>query len=588
MRNEIGEIIAARDVCPLFQPIIDASNESMLGFEALSRGPSNSALHAPQKLFAAAEEAGRTRELDYLCFESAVTRNAELGLRGRLFVNLTPTGLLSLGRDVDFITTTLMLAGAQPEKLVFELTEQAILEDYRAIRKAMHRISALGVSFAIDDLGAGYSNLRAWSELNPHFVKIDRYFVSAIDSDPLKMEFVRAIVDMARAAGSEVIAEGVETQAEAAELRDAGVSYLQGYYIAPPKPAPLEFASDTMIQRVAARAAPSEGVSARDLVIDVATVGPDALVSQVAEFLHANPDIDVLPVISEGRPCGIIRRTELLDLLSLPLRHELYGKKAIEFVMDKRPLLVESGLKLDQVSRLVTRSAQERLHEQFVVTEKGRYLGMARVIDLLRRITEEQVQSARYSNPLTALPGNVPIYDCVNGLLRRQRSFVLCYVDIDNFKPFNDYYGYSRGDDALVAVGRELGRHASPRLDFVGHIGGDDFVVVFCSPDWQQRIGQAMSAIERATRALYDSEHLEQGGLVCCDRNGIERSYSLLSVSVAAMICDSGPECTAEDLAYLIAPIKARAKRVAGSSIEIESYSNLVASGEEFSVSLSR
>jgi GGDEF domain-containing protein len=213
---------------------------------------------------------------------------------------------------------------------------------------------------------------------------------------------------------------------------------------------------------------------------------------------------------------------------------------------------------------------------------------MARVIDLLRRITEEQIQSARYSNPLTSLPGNVPIYDCVNGLLNSRRFFVLCYVDIDDFKPFNDFYGYSRGDEALVAVGRELRICASPRLDFVGHVGGDDFVVVFRSPDWQERMARAMGAIQRATRELYHPEHLLQGGLQSRDRHGIERRFPLLSVSVAAMVCDSAPECTAEDLAYLIAPIKARAKRVPGNALEIESYVSLVSSGEDFSASLSK
>jgi GGDEF domain-containing protein/CBS domain-containing protein len=318
---------------------------------------------------------------------------------------------------------------------------------------------------------------------------------------------------MARAAGSHVIAEGVETLAEASELRDAGVSFLQGFYIAHPNPEPCATVSATIIQRVKVNEAPKAGRTALDLIAEVETVGPDASVGHVAEFLHQQPGIQVLPVIADGKPIGLIRRSELLDLLSLPLRHELYGRKPISFVMDKRPLLVESDLRLEQVSRLVTRGNQERLHEQFVVTRKGKYLGMARVIDLLRHITEEQIKSARYSNPLTSLPGNVPIYDCVNGLLRRQRAFVLCYADIDNFKPFNDFYGYSKGDEALMLFGRELRSNARPRIDFVGHVGGDDFVIVFRSPDWQERITRAMAAIESRVRDLYHPEHLQRGGI---------------------------------------------------------------------------
>jgi diguanylate cyclase (GGDEF)-like protein len=302
---------------------------------------------------------------------------------------------------------------------------------------------------------------------------------------------------------------------------------------------------------------------------------PGVHIGEVAAMMHEQPDMQILPVVADGKPVGIVRRTDLLDILSLPLRYELYGNKPVDLVMDAEPLVVESDLKLDQVSRRVTHDKQDRLHEQFIVTNKGAYLGMARSIDLLRKITEEQIRAARYSNPLTSLPGNVPIYDCVNDLLQRERWFVLCYVDIDNFKPFNDYYGYGRGDDALMAVGRELKRRASPRLDFVGHVGGDDFVVVFRSPDWMDRITQAMESISKVTRELYDAEQLKEGGLVGRDRDGVERRFPLLSVSVAALICDQKLDCTAEDLASMIAPLKSRAKRMPGNALEIEHCSSL-------------
>ena len=245
--------------------------------------------------------------------------------------------------------------------------------------------------------------------------------------------------------------------------------------------------------------------------------------------------------------------------------------------MDSNPLLVEADLRLEQVSRLVTRGFRQRLQEQFIVTDHAKYLGMARMVDLLRSITQEQVRVARYSNPLTMLPGSVPIYDCVNRLIRRNKRFVLCHGDIDHFKPFNDFYGYAKGDEALLMVAKILAAHTSPRVDFLGHVGGDDFVIVFRSHDWHERLERALAELALALTTLYKPEHVEQRGIVTKDRYGVQRSFPLLSLSVAALVYDQrGAPVGAEDLSYHLAPIKARAKTRQGSVIEIDHYSEIV------------
>ena len=582
MDRLIKEILSRRQVGCLFQPIMDAGRQSLLGYEALSRGPSDSPLHAPQSLFAAAAASELSSALDVLCFETAIARRAELGLRGRIFVNLTASGVLALGDRREHITATLTRHGCAPEQLVFELTENAIMHDYKAICDAIRRIRKLGISFAIDDLGAGYSGLHAWSELSPAFVKIDRYFISSIDTDALKMEFVRAIVDLARAMRSTVIAEGVETKGELVELREAGVNLLQGFHISPPKPVPVQDVTATIVERIEITETPRDGATANDLVFDSVTIDPTVCVWEVAQMFHDQVALQTLPIVEQDKPIGVIRRSELLDILSLPLRQELFGRKPIAALMDQNPLLVDCELKLEQVSRIVTRGYQERLQEQFIITRDGRYLGMGRVIDLLRAITQEQIRSARHSNPLTALPGNVPVYDSVNGLLRREKRFVLCHIDIDNFKPFNDFYGYSKGDEALVALSRLLVSQASPRVDFIGHIGGDDFVAVFRSADWGARMKKLFTDVEQAFRSLYRREHIEQNGIVTRDRYGLERQFPLLSISVAALACEGVAHCTAEDLAYMIAPLKLQAKQLPGNSLVYEEYANLTAAESDF------
>jgi diguanylate cyclase (GGDEF)-like protein len=356
-------------------------------------------------------------------------------------------------------------------------------------------------------------------------------------------------------------------------LVDAGVALLQGFYVARPQADPVPEMSDTMIQRCPPGEFLADTMVARDLVRADPAVAPDLLVPKMAELFHEHVDIDAFAVVDRGRPVGIVRRVELLDLLSIPLRRELYLRKPISTLMDSNPLLIDADLRLEQVSRLVTRGFRERLQEQFIVTDHGHYLGLARMVDLLRSITQEQIRVARYSNPLTTLPGSVPIYDFVNRLLHRGKRFVLCHADIDHFKPFNDFYGYAKGDEALLTVAKTLGTYTSPRVDFLGHVGGDDFVMAFRSHDWRERLEQALADIGRELTALYKPEHAAQRGIMTTDRYGVQRLFPLLTLSVGALVCDEGTTgVSAEDLSYHLAPLKARAKTRSGNAIEVECY----------------
>ena len=151
--------------------------------------------------------------------------------------------------------------------------------------------------------------------------------------------------------------------------------------------------------------------------------------------------------------------------------------------MDQAPVIVEEDMSVEKVSQFVTDSAQMHIEDDFIIARKGEYAGIGSVMDLLKKITDLQIRNARYANPLTLLPGNVPIYEFIDDLLTRQEGFAVAYCDLDHFKPYNDVYGYGRGDQIL----QQVASHVIPELDFVGHVGVYDFILVFCSQDWQQR-----------------------------------------------------------------------------------------------------
>src|SRR5471032_1495056 len=234
LRAHLQDIIARRQLSALFQPIIDLRSGAVIAYEGLIRGPSDSPLHAPLNLFKAARAYQLTVEVEHLCRRVVLERFAEMALPGKLFLNVSPDCLLQ--RDARHGKTLEALAeiGIHPDRIIIELTENQPTYDYEAMREAVLHYRNMGFQIAIDDRGEGFSSLRLWSELRPEYVKIDMHFIQGINADPVKLQFVRSIQEIAEKSNTLVIAEGIETQAELLVLRDVGVAFGQGYHLGRP------------------------------------------------------------------------------------------------------------------------------------------------------------------------------------------------------------------------------------------------------------------------------------------------------------------------------------------------------------------
>lgn len=190
--------------------------------------------------------------------------------------------------------------------------------------------------------------------------------------------------------------------------------------------------------------------------------------------------------------------------------------------------------------------------------------------ELLLRVRNVLDWSAqqRAASPLTGLPGNHSINDEIRKRIARNVPFALLQIDVDHFKAFNDYYGYSRGDQAIQMVARILTESVQNHgggEGFVGHIGGDDFVVLTSSDNAELLGEQILESFNRAARDLYDAEDRDRGHVEVLSRRHVVERFPLMSLTIALVSTDRVPVTHLAELIDIAQELKAHGKGIAGS-----------------------
>lgn len=574
----LAEILSQRGLKAVFQPIFDFRTHRYHGYEGLIRGPAGTPYESPPALLSLADSAAATRVLDIACIETIVRAFVALRLDGNLFLNLSPNTLLDPAvRGLD-APRRLRQMQLDPSRVVLELIENEKVKDFDALRDAVADYRRHGIRVAIDDLGEGFSNLRLWSEVRPDYVKIDRHFVRGIGEDPLKFHLVNAIHELAEQSGATIIAEGIEDERDFLTIRDLRIACAQGYFIARPSPQPEpDMASDVVAaldkrQLFTPRGQPL-GLrrTVESLCRQNRSLMPEDSNATAFAIFEADDSLQVIPIIDRsGIPCGLLNRHEVVSRFARPYRRELYGRRSCTMFMVPQPVIVDRSLTVQEVGRMMCRSGAQQMASGFIVTSDGLYLGVGSTQDLMATITEMQLTAARYANPLTHLPGNVPINEQVDRLVAQGCEFAVCHCDIDHFKPFNDLFGYKLGDDVIEMLARSATEVSDSRFDFVGHIGGDDFILVFQSVDWEARARRLLELFDGRLSAFLEADAGRLGGYFGRNRAGAECFIPNPSLSIGALPVRPGQYRSHAEIAANVAQVKRLAKTQPGSSLFVE------------------
>jgi len=571
-QGPLEKVLVQGGLYPVYQPIISLTDASIHAHEALIRGPRGTPLHTPDALLRAAAQECLGFEFEYACLVAAMRTWGQMDVPGRLFVNVSAAALTKLVqlRGPDTLLELINGMGILPRMLVLEITEHERVDDMDALAEVVAQIHMAGVSLALDDFGDGRSSLRLWSQLKPEVVKIDKYFTRNISQHGDKLKTIQALLQIADIFGTALVAEGVETKEDLRVLRDLGIATGQGYFLGNPEPKPWQDLGvegrrvlgerQIVVFPEWGRVMPN-GQLRNLTLIHAPTVTSESTNDDVAALFAQWPNLHALAVLDGELPVALINRAQFMNEYSKLYYREVWGRKSCVKLANFQPRRVERDHSVDELVGILTSEDQRYLADGFIATDNGRYVGLGTGDQLVRSVTETRIEAARHANPLTFLPGNIPISQHMERLIKKKVRFAACYADLNHFKPFNDYYGYWRGDEMIRLLARLAMEQCDPQRDFLGHVGGDDFLILFQSPDWRARTERLVQEFNTQALNLFDEAARQAGGIEAEDRHGLPRFFPCTTVSVGAVVIEANRFSRAEDVANLAALAKHDAKR---------------------------
>ncbi len=578
-RHAILNLISRKALTIYFQPIYKARDGIVYGYEALTRIQGESPFANISDLIQKAKLTDTISTLDIHCRENAIRHAIEQGIRDRdayLFINICPETLVDSAHRNGLTDEYAERWGFQKEHIILEITEESAIHKFTIFKQAVDYYRKRGYKIAIDDFGAGYGGMKMLSIIEPDYVKIDRHFISNIDKENMKYNLVDCIVTACHRLGIRVIAEGIERGEELNTVVNMDIELLQGYYLKKPS---LILNGDRISiplpksQRFSALCFQENNCFVGAIAQKIVPTHPDASVLDTFSRFIKNPELRGLPVVEGNRVVGMLHRSRFLEnqiLGKFGYGFALNQYKTVGHLMEQRFLIIEANTALEEAAQKIQSRKSEFRYEDICITKNGKYFGTLPISILLDAITEKSLLLAKGSNPLTGLPGNEFIQREINKKLSQSMHFDVCYIDIDNFKPYNDHYGFEKGDSAIKTLAHIIADTITADqndFDFVGHIGGDDFIVITRPQNSLLTCKKIISHFENHLLEFHESSDHERGFYLSHTRRGEEEGFRLLSLSIGIMGTEFNKIESYAQLASIATEVKKSAKSQTGSSI---------------------
>ncbi|MFJ2394011.1 EAL domain-containing protein [Streptomyces sp. NPDC087843] len=505
-----------------FQPVVNLTTGGVAALEMLARPEAGDIL----------AQARRDPELDGRLAALAIRAAARQETLLPLHVNVFAGTLADLG-GLAALREAVRAAGRLPWEVTVDIGPPYTHVPQHALLEAVATLRGDGFRICADGVGDGDVPLRLLTDLAPELVKLDVSLLA-------RPAAVRAMRTLCEELGALLSVEGVETELQCAAAVSAGAQLAQGDLFAPPTRLP---AADVYVPALSPGVAPTppSGPSVLQFVRPAALLPATASAERVRALLTGSPDVSgVLLVDSAGIPVRSVHRSRFLLSMSGPYGHALYADRPAAKLGDP-PRTVGVDATAWEVLDVVADGERDRTSDDVAVVDRyGRCVGVVRLADLVRALSESRVEEAAGLNPLTRLPGSDAITTEVDRRIAHGLVFALSWLDVDHFKQVNDGAGFAAGDELIRAVGRAL-QLAASEATRVGHIGGDDFLVL-ADPDM----------LDPLASSVLDAPWSAGGRPV--------------TLSLATVLCAPGSVSDHRQAAACLAPLKQAAKALNGAS----------------------
>lgn len=272
----------------------------------------------------------------------------------------------------------------------------------------------------------------------------------------------------------------------------------------------------------------------------VPVVEPETKCGTINNLFKQNPKLEGIAVVGQDGSLAILMRTRFYQLLATQYGFNLYMGRPVSLVMNNQPLIVERNEPITDISIRAMNRAEEELYDGVLVVEEGRLYGFVSIRRLLLEVANVRAEMAIFLNPLTGLPGNRIIDDRLQQAAG-QEQFSVLYVDLDNFKSYNDSYGFKRGDLLIQATASLLREQFSSPGSFLGHIGGDDYIVILHHYNYEFGCSKVIEGFELLKKEFYSKEDLKNNFVMGDGRSGKHGPIPLVSISIAIVTNQSRP-----------------------------------------------
>jgi len=557
----------------VFQPIVDICRNNVCGYEVLSRG--SAPIESPGVFLEIARKNNLTWEVEEACRRAAlknISLQPEIS-RQKYFINVSPAVFIDPKFPQVFNPEIIGQFNITPSQVVLEITERESIKDYSILESNARAFKSMGFQIAVDDLGAGHSGLRTLTICTPDYLKLDMSLVRDISKDPYKQHMVRFLCDFASQVDSKVIAEGVEEWAELLTLIRLGVRFVQGFLFSRPLRSPAEPDLSTMERlRMAWNDIQYEDNERLEglasIIIRGRTIVKNSLTcEELHKEMKNDNQLNHLVILDEvGKPLGLVTRQGFFLKTGGAFGYDLFLKKKVDEIAKKDFLLVKYDSSIRNLSKLaMERKSEEQYDPVIIVDHQGYFIGTVTMKQIIARSSELEIDKAMNANPLSGLPGNRHIENWIFQAQRSGEFYSIIYGDLDNFKQYNDKYGFLCGDKLIRATANILreGLHDLPEGSRLGHVGGDDFVCLCPGKVAPEMLDGLCMCFDKLKRKLFTAEDLRSGYYTAHSREGKLEHIPLVTLSLSVLESDKIDRNThPARIAEIAASLKHKVKQI--------------------------